>query len=156
MSRIGRKPVVVPAGVTVSIDGSTVKVKGPKGELARTFHPDMSFALENGERMASMALQALIDGMGGKDLKQRVDAAKTFLHNFHQPSKQIDLNVNEQVTISQESREAADNMTAEERAIVENFQRHIMSMRPETIEDAEVVEESELPPLPPMTGGSHG
>ena len=53
MSRIGRKPVVVPAGVTVSIDGSTVKVKGPKGELARTFHPDMSFALENGELAVS-------------------------------------------------------------------------------------------------------
>ena len=37
MSRIGKKPVQIPAGVTVTIDGTTVAVKGPKGELERTF-----------------------------------------------------------------------------------------------------------------------
>ena len=37
MSRIGKLPISVPKGVTVAIDGNTVKVKGPKGELARTF-----------------------------------------------------------------------------------------------------------------------
>ena len=37
MSRIGKKPVQVPAGVTVAIDGANVKVKGSKGELERTF-----------------------------------------------------------------------------------------------------------------------
>ena len=37
MSRIGKKPVTVPAGVTVTIDGTNVTVKGPKGELNRTF-----------------------------------------------------------------------------------------------------------------------
>jgi large subunit ribosomal protein L6 len=42
MSRIGRKPVSIPPGVTVDIDGSSVRVKGPKGELSRTFHPDMT------------------------------------------------------------------------------------------------------------------
>ena len=42
MSRIGRKVVALPAGVTVTINGSEVKVKGPKGELSRTFHPDVS------------------------------------------------------------------------------------------------------------------
>ncbi len=36
MSRIGRKPITVPAGVQVTIDGQTVKVKGPKGELSHT------------------------------------------------------------------------------------------------------------------------
>ena len=41
MSRIGRKPVAVPAGVQVSIDGNTVRVKGPKGELARTLHREV-------------------------------------------------------------------------------------------------------------------
>ena len=41
MSRIGKLPIVIPAGVDVSIDGSTVTVKGPKGELARTVHPNM-------------------------------------------------------------------------------------------------------------------
>lgn len=46
MSRIGRKPVTVPKGVTVTINGSEVKVKGPKGELARTFRPEVSIKQE--------------------------------------------------------------------------------------------------------------
>ena len=42
MSRIGKKPVIVPANVTVTIaDGNVVTVKGPKGELTYGFHPDM-------------------------------------------------------------------------------------------------------------------
>jgi large subunit ribosomal protein L6 len=41
MSRIGRKPVVVPAGVDVTLDGNTVRVKGPRGELQRTLHKDV-------------------------------------------------------------------------------------------------------------------
>ena len=49
MSRIGRKPVTIPSGVTVTVDGSTVKVKGPKGELARTFEPSMKVRVENNE-----------------------------------------------------------------------------------------------------------
>ena len=39
MSRIGKHPVQIPAGVTATIEGSTVQVKGPKGELERTFSP---------------------------------------------------------------------------------------------------------------------
>ena len=46
MSRIGKKPVAVPAGVTVQVKGSTVSAKGPKGELQRTFHPEMAIALD--------------------------------------------------------------------------------------------------------------
>jgi large subunit ribosomal protein L6 len=38
MSRIGRKPIPVPAGVDVTLDGSNIRVKGPKGELARTLN----------------------------------------------------------------------------------------------------------------------
>ena len=41
MSRIGKLPIVIPAGVDVTIDGSTVTVKGPKGELTRTVHSNM-------------------------------------------------------------------------------------------------------------------
>jgi large subunit ribosomal protein L6 len=41
MSRIGRKPITVPGGVDVTIDGSTVRVKGPRGQLERTLHRDM-------------------------------------------------------------------------------------------------------------------
>jgi large subunit ribosomal protein L6 len=45
MSRIGRKPVVVPKGVTVTLTGQRVSVKGPRGELSRTVHSDMGLAL---------------------------------------------------------------------------------------------------------------
>ena len=45
MSRIGRRPVTVPKGVTVTVQGHTVTAKGPKGELSRTFHPEMQLAL---------------------------------------------------------------------------------------------------------------
>ncbi|MEI3036769.1 MAG: 50S ribosomal protein L6 [Oscillospiraceae bacterium] len=48
MSRIGRKPIAVPAGVDVKIDGSTVTVKGPKGTLTQTFNKDMAITLEGG------------------------------------------------------------------------------------------------------------
>ena len=46
MSRIGRKPVAVPKGVTLQLQGNTVQVKGPRGELRRTLHPDMQVAFE--------------------------------------------------------------------------------------------------------------
>jgi len=49
MSRIGRAPVVIPAGVEVKIDGQTVTVKGPKGQLVREFHRNMAITLEDGE-----------------------------------------------------------------------------------------------------------
>jgi large subunit ribosomal protein L6 len=48
MSRVGRRPIPVPKGVDVSISGSEVRVKGPKGELSRTFMPDMSISLDDG------------------------------------------------------------------------------------------------------------
>ncbi len=48
MSRIGRMPVVVPSGVQVSIQGSSVKVKGPKGELERVFSPQIGISMEDG------------------------------------------------------------------------------------------------------------
>ncbi len=41
MSRIGRMPIDIPAGVTVTLDGQVITAKGPKGELTRTLHPDM-------------------------------------------------------------------------------------------------------------------
>ena len=49
MSRIGRKPITIPSGVTVAVEGSTVKVKGPKGELSRTFEPSMQVRVEDNE-----------------------------------------------------------------------------------------------------------
>ena len=53
MSRIGKRPIPVPAGVTVTLDGNTVRVKGPKGELSRTLHSDMSIKQEGGELTVS-------------------------------------------------------------------------------------------------------
>ena len=49
MSRIGKKPITVPAGVDVKIDGTTVTVKGPKGTLTNTFNADMIIKLEGTE-----------------------------------------------------------------------------------------------------------
>jgi large subunit ribosomal protein L6 len=48
MSRIGKKPVPVPNGVTVTVNGRAISVKGPKGELSRNLHPDMQVKVENG------------------------------------------------------------------------------------------------------------
>lgn len=49
MSRIGRKPVPIPGNVTVTVDGSNVKVKGPKGELQWQFRSEMGFEQEDGQ-----------------------------------------------------------------------------------------------------------
>ncbi len=46
MSRIGKMPIAVPAGVDVKIDGSTVTVKGPKGTLTKEFKPSMTIKTE--------------------------------------------------------------------------------------------------------------
>src|SRR6266545_6413783 len=48
MSRIGRKPIPLPRGVTAQIEGHRITVKGPKGELSRTIHPELALALEDG------------------------------------------------------------------------------------------------------------
>ncbi|MGI6279046.1 MAG: 50S ribosomal protein L6 [Acutalibacteraceae bacterium] len=49
MSRIGKKPITIPAGVDVKVNGSEVTVKGPKGELKSTFNPDMKISVEGNE-----------------------------------------------------------------------------------------------------------
>lgn len=48
MSRIGKKPITVPGPVKVNVDGSQVMVKGPKGTLSQTFHPEMVIKLDDG------------------------------------------------------------------------------------------------------------
>lgn len=49
MSRVGRLPIEVPAGVDIKIDGSYLKVKGPKGEMEFTFTPEMKIKQEDGK-----------------------------------------------------------------------------------------------------------
>jgi len=53
MSRIGKIPVSIPAGVTVTVDGLTVKVKGPKGELSRTLDGGITAKLDGGQLVLS-------------------------------------------------------------------------------------------------------
>ena len=53
MSRIGRLPVAVPAGVEVALDGRRITVSGPKGELSRELHPEMAVAREDGSIVVS-------------------------------------------------------------------------------------------------------
>jgi large subunit ribosomal protein L6 len=57
MSRIGKKAVVVPAGVTVTIDGQTVTVKGPKGQLAWTVAEEIEVKQEGGELTLSKRVE---------------------------------------------------------------------------------------------------
>ena len=49
MSRIGKLPVAIPNGVKIELDGSNLTVKGPKGELSRTLHPEMTVGIDDGQ-----------------------------------------------------------------------------------------------------------
>ena len=49
MSRIGKKPVVVPSAITANVEGQTVKIKGPKGALQVVLHDDVSVKLDDGQ-----------------------------------------------------------------------------------------------------------
>lgn len=53
MSRIGKSPIAIPAGVNVQVKGNEVTVKGPKGELSQTINPDIEVKVENGEIIVS-------------------------------------------------------------------------------------------------------
>ena len=49
MSRIGKKPIAVPSGITAAVEGQTVKVKGPKGALSVVLHDDVTVKLEGSQ-----------------------------------------------------------------------------------------------------------
>ena len=61
MSRIGKKPVVIPKGVQIKKDERFVRVKGPKGELSLTLHPNVNFEIENNEVILSRASESKTD-----------------------------------------------------------------------------------------------
>jgi large subunit ribosomal protein L6 len=65
MSRIGKMPVIVPKGVKVNIQGATVTVQGPKGELTQTFHPDMLVRLDDSKVVVERPDNPLYDAMHG-------------------------------------------------------------------------------------------
>ncbi|NOY68645.1 MAG: 50S ribosomal protein L6 [Deltaproteobacteria bacterium] len=55
MSRIGKKPVPIPEKVEVKLDGRNITIKGAKGVLCRTFHPDVNIAIDDGQVIVSIA-----------------------------------------------------------------------------------------------------
>lgn len=55
MSRIGKKPIEIPAGVKVELDGQTVRVQGPKGRLERQVHTAVQVAMDGSQLCVSMA-----------------------------------------------------------------------------------------------------
>ncbi|HQD76688.1 MAG: 50S ribosomal protein L6 [Peptococcaceae bacterium MAG4] len=67
MSRIGKRPIPVPAGVEVQIEGNRVRVKGPKGQLEKNLHPDMIIKYEEGrllvERPSDNKLHRSLHGL---------------------------------------------------------------------------------------------
>lgn len=65
MSRIGKMPVLLPKGVQVTIQGTRVHVKGPKGELTQTFHEDMRIKQEDGKIIVERPDDPVYDAMHG-------------------------------------------------------------------------------------------
>ena len=90
MSRIGRKPVAVPAGVDVKIDGTTVTVKGPKGSLNGTYNSKLSIALEGNEIIVTRPDDE-------KESKALHGLTRTLIHNMVEVvnngySKELEIN----------------------------------------------------------------
>lgn len=53
MSKVGKKPILIPQGVEININGDFILVKGPKGELGRTIHPDIEVKVQGQEIIVS-------------------------------------------------------------------------------------------------------
>jgi large subunit ribosomal protein L6 len=75
MSRIGRLPIAVPAGVDVAIDGRNVTVKGPKGELKRELHPEIGVARDGDQILVTRPSEA-------KTHKQLHGLTRTLVNNM--------------------------------------------------------------------------
>ena len=77
MSRIGKRPLPVPAGVTVKIDGSRVNVKGPKGELSRLIHEELKVRMDGTqllvERPTDEAKHKALHGLSRALLKNMIE-----------------------------------------------------------------------------------
>ena len=65
MSRIGKMPVKIPASVKINVEGSTVAVKGPRGELKQTFDPAMEFAIDKTQVLVKSPDNKLYDAKHG-------------------------------------------------------------------------------------------
>ena len=90
MSRIGNKPITVPAGIDVTIDGQKITVKGPKGTLERTVNDNISIKLENGVIVVARPNDE-------KENRSLHGLTRTLIHNMiegvsNEFSKQLEIN----------------------------------------------------------------
>lgn len=81
MSRIGRKPIIVPSGVKVNINGTSISVSGPKGNLNREIHFDMKVKMENSqiivERPSDNKLHRSLHGLTRTLISNMVEGVTT-------------------------------------------------------------------------------
>ena len=75
MSRIGKKPIVIPAGVDVTVDGNTVTVKKDKVTLTQSFRPEIGIKVENGEIIVSRPDDTM-------EMKSLHGLTRTLVHNM--------------------------------------------------------------------------
>lgn len=75
MSRIGRKPINIPAGVTVEVDGNVITVKGPKGTLTQKIHPNMNVSVDGNELLVTRPDDE-------KENKSLHGLTRTLIHNM--------------------------------------------------------------------------
>ena len=68
MSRIGKLPISIPTGVTVTLKDNVVTVKGPKGELSQFVDPSINVAIEDGHVMLTENENAMLDNIENKDM----------------------------------------------------------------------------------------
>ena len=81
MSRIGKKPIPVPSGVEVTLDGNHVRVKGPRGQLERTLHQEMIVRREDGtiyvERPSDQAQHRALHGLSRTLVANMIEGVTT-------------------------------------------------------------------------------
>ena len=75
MSRIGRKPINIPAGVNVTVDGNVITVKGPKGALTQKVHPNMTVSVDGNEILVTRPDDE-------KENKSLHGLTRTLIHNM--------------------------------------------------------------------------
>ena len=75
MSRIGRKPINIPAGVTIAVDGNVITVKGPKATLTQKIHPNMSVSVDGNEALVTRPDDE-------KENKSLHGLTRTLIHNM--------------------------------------------------------------------------
>ena len=114
MSRIGKKPIAIPAGVEVKVDGSKVTVKGPKGTLESTFNHEINIALEGNEIIVTRPTD-------DKNHRALHGLTRTLIHNMVEvispeiPGITIDVPTPNQVVISGADKQQVGQFAAEVR-----------------------------------------